>query len=154
MRVWAAVCLALAMAIPVAAADVEQEARAIEAMLVAPCCWSQQVSVHQSEAANEIKKEVRASLEAGRTRQQILDAYVAKYGTRILIQPPAEGFNATLYVLPIVALVFSAGGVAWIVRRLTRKPMEAERPAAPADTHAEPADGLQARLEEELDEMD
>jgi cytochrome c-type biogenesis protein CcmH len=152
MRVWAAACLALATAIPVAATDIQPEAREIEAMLVAPCCWSQQVSIHQSEAAAEIKAEIRASLDAGRTRQEILDAYVAKYGTRILIQPPAEGFNATLYVLPVVALVFSAGGVAWIVRRFTSgaRPLESARepePVVQADAE------LETRLQDELDDM-
>lgn len=152
MRVWAVMCLALATAIPVAATGVEQEAREIEAMLVAPCCWSQQVSIHQSEAAAQIKAEIRTSLTAGRTRQEILDGYVAKYGTRILIQPPAKGFNATLYVLPVVALVFSAGGVAWLVRRFTSgaRPMEPAREPEPV---VQTDEELEARLQDELDDL-
>ena len=68
--------LSLAVAGAGVAADVEREAREIEAMLIAPCCFSQQVSVHQSPAADEVRADVRARLAAGETRQQILDAYV------------------------------------------------------------------------------
>jgi cytochrome c-type biogenesis protein CcmH len=130
--------------------DLEREARELEQMLVAPCCWSQQVSVHQSEAAYQIKAEVRQALAAGRTRQAILDAYVEQYGMRILIQPPAKGFNASLYVLPVVALVFSAGGVALVVRRFTRRPPAGEPLEAPARLDEE----REARLDDELEQLD
>ena len=45
-----AAILALALAIPGmrGAADVEPEARTLEAMLIAPCCFTQQVSIHRS----------------------------------------------------------------------------------------------------------
>jgi cytochrome c-type biogenesis protein CcmH/NrfF len=95
------------------------------------------------------------ALDAGQTRQQILDAYVAQYGTRILIQPPAKGFNATLYVLPVVALVFSAGGVAWMVRRFLHRPapVDADVPSA-GPAGAAPDAALESRLDDELQELD
>jgi cytochrome c-type biogenesis protein CcmH len=100
--------------------DLESEARAIDAMLIAPCCFSQQVSVHQSAAAHEVRRDVRARLAAGQTRQQVLDAYVAQYGTRILAEPPAAGFNLALYVMPFLMLIASLGVVAVILRRLAK----------------------------------
>lgn len=142
------------LAVPSSA--IEREARELEAMLVAPCCWSQQVSLHQSEAASQIKTEIRLGLNAGQTRQQILDGYVAQYGTRILIQPPAKGFSATLYVLPVVAFVFSAGGVAWMVRRFTRRPSPVDAAAlATPSAIVPPADpALESRLNHDLEELD
>jgi cytochrome c-type biogenesis protein CcmH len=95
----------------------ETEARKIEAQLIAPCCWSQQVSVHQSPAADEIKKDVRLRLARGQARQQIIDDYVVQFGTRILAEPPAQGFSRFLYVLPPVLLLAGAGLVVVIVRR-------------------------------------
>lgn len=135
---------------PVAPVDLDQEARAIEAMLVAPCCWTQQVSEHQSEAAEQIKREVRASLAAGRSRTEIVDAYVAQYGERILVVPRAHGFNLVLYLLPVFTLVVSAGGIAWLVRRMSRR-AEAPEPA-PAPAGSDPA--AEAELDRELDEID
>jgi hypothetical protein len=47
-----AIVVALSIAPALANVDLEREARAIETMLIAPCCFSQQVSVHQSAAAD------------------------------------------------------------------------------------------------------
>jgi cytochrome c-type biogenesis protein CcmH/NrfF len=88
--------------------DLEREARSLEAALIAPCCFSQQVSVHESPASDEVRRDVRARLAAGQTRQQILDAYVKEYGKRILAVPPPEGFDVTLYVTPIAVFVLTA----------------------------------------------
>lgn len=145
----------LVLATPVAAQDIEPEARAIEAMLIAPCCWLQQVSVHQSEAAIKIKADVRVALRAGRTRQQILDEYVTQYGPRILVEPPARGFGASLYVLPAVILFASALVVGLVVRRFTAR----ARPASPAPSDATPAASgedaaLADKLDDELSELD
>jgi len=130
----------------------EQEAKQIETMLIAPCCWSQQVSLHQSPAADEIKANIRRLLAQNKTRQQILDAYVSEYGDRILAEPPARGFSAALYVLPWVFLAGSVGLVVTVVRRLRahapRAPSAAQRtPSAESEAEAD-------RLDEELRNLD
>ncbi|HSL20571.1 MAG TPA: cytochrome c-type biogenesis protein CcmH [Vicinamibacterales bacterium] len=150
MRLTIVAALLVFLAAPAVAVDREAEARAIEAMLVAPCCWSQQVSVHQSEAATRIKTEIREALAAGRARQAILDGYVQQYGTKILVEPPARGFAAWLYVTPVVALVFSAAGVGLLVRKFARRGASAERPQEPPSADVE----LAARLDEELQDLD
>jgi cytochrome c-type biogenesis protein CcmH len=129
-------------------ATLEREARAIEAMLIAPCCWSQQVSVHQSAASDEIKQTIRRLLGEGKTRQQILDGYVERYGDRILAEPPARGFSAVLYVLPWVFLAGGVGLVVLVFRRL-RGPATAGAPAASA-----PSEEESARIDEELRDLD
>jgi cytochrome c-type biogenesis protein CcmH len=119
VSVFAIVALSFAQADP--AADLEAEAQSIDAMLIAPCCFTQQVSAHQSAAANEVRRDVRARLVAGQRRQQILDAYVGQYGKRILAEPPAAGFDHTLYVTPFLLLIVSAGMVAAVLRRFTTR---------------------------------
>jgi cytochrome c-type biogenesis protein CcmH len=145
-----ATILALGLSLTVAAGPdpqaLEQQARELEAKLIAPCCWMQQVSLHQSPASDEIKKNIRVMLAAGQTSQQILDAYVAQYGDRILAEPPARGFSASLYVLPWLFLAGSIGLVVFIVRRLRTPTSELARrsePAAMNDTESE-------RIDEEL----
>lgn len=130
-------------------ADLEREARVLEAMIIAPCCFSQQVSVHQSPAADEVRKDVRARLGAGETRQQILDAYVAQYGKRILAEPPAAGFDLALYVLPPLLLVASAGLIVVLLRRFSRRPV-----AAADGAQAVHANGYEQKLDDELRDMD
>ena len=148
MQATVAIWLAVAAAAPQA---VEQEAKQIEAMLIAPCCWSQQVSVHQSPASDEIKTNIRRLLAEGKTQQQILDAYVAEYGDRILAEPPAHGFNAALYVLPWVFLAGSVGLVVLVIRRLRTPGREVTASAS----RAAPIDEAEAeRIDDELRKLD
>jgi cytochrome c-type biogenesis protein CcmH len=129
----AAVLLSAQAALGQPAADPaqEKEAKEIETMVIAPCCWSQQVSVHQSPAADQMKKDIRAQLAEGNTRPQILDAFVAQYGERILAEPPARGFKRTLYVLPVLLLVASGVVLSFVVKRMARQPALAGGPAEP-----------------------
>lgn len=148
------IVLALSLGQSPSAADLDQEARAIDAMLIAPCCFSQQVSVHQSAAADEVRHDVRARLAAGQTREQILDAYVSRYGKRILAEPPAIGFDLTLYIMPVVMMAASLGLITAVLRRFTRSAF----PTVPASTvdgagvRAEPS--LEERLDDELRDLD
>ena len=100
--------MGLAMSVTIRGTDLDKDARELEAMLIAPCCFSQQVSVHHSAAADEVRQDIRKRLAAGETREQILDAYEAQYGKRVLAEPPAEGIARMLYVLPPLVFVLTA----------------------------------------------
>ena len=146
--------MTLGLWLAVAAADpqaLEREAKQLEAKLMAPCCWAQQVSLHQSPAADEIKQTIRKLLAEGKTSEQILDIYVAQYGDRILAEPPARGFSRLIYVAPWVFLVASVGLVIVVIRRLravSPTPARSERAAAsPSEAEAD-------RIDEELRNLD
>ena len=144
----------------------EQEARAIERLVIAPCCWMQPVSDHQSPASDEVKQQIREWLSAGRTRQQVLDGFVEQYGVRVLAEPPNRGFSRFLYFTPIAVLGVSAVGLIVFVRRWTgrqpRRPQEAAggsgQETASADARPSARDPENAayedRLEDELRELD
>jgi cytochrome c-type biogenesis protein CcmH len=129
----------------------EEKAREIENELIAPCCWTQPVSKHYSQAADEIRRGIRSMLAEGKTEQQILDFYVAEYGERILSSPRAVGFNSVVYVLPWVALVGGMVVVVLFLKRL-RAPGPLPEPAKPAEPSV--AGGYAERLERELRELE
>ncbi len=131
----------------------EREARVIDAMLIAPCCYSQQVSVHQSPAADEAKADIRARLSVGQDRQQILAAYVDQYGKRVLAEPPAVGFDLTLYIMPFVVLLGSMGVIALAVRRFTGRASRLGAVAGNGTTVPPEAD-LEAKLDDDLRDLD
>jgi cytochrome c-type biogenesis protein CcmH/NrfF len=142
----------------------EHEARQIETMLIAPCCWSEQVSRHHSEAAEQVKQEIRAMLAAGLTQQEVLDRFVGAYGIRILAEPPDAGFGRVLHHAPWMAGLVSAIGLGFIIRHVTRgrlRETQADqsgsaglavpaepRPAAPLE------DEYRQRLDDELRDLD
>ena len=136
---------------PTLSPELEREAREIEALVIAPCCFSQQVSVHNSPAATEVRRDIRVRLAAGQDRTRILAAYTAEYGDRILAEPPARGFNRLLYVLPPILGLAGIGLLFVVVRNFTRRgrTATAARPA-PATAPGE----LDDRLDEELRNLD
>jgi cytochrome c-type biogenesis protein CcmH len=132
---------------PAPSRSLEVTARQLETMLIAPCCWQQPVSEHQSQASEDVKREIRVLLSAGKTKQQVLDAFVQQYGKRILAQPRAEGFGLLLYVGPVIAFGVGSAGLIVLVRRLSRKGADQAPPPPPVDQKY--AD----RLEEELNDL-
>jgi cytochrome c-type biogenesis protein CcmH len=144
--------MALSIAPGLGASDLEREARAIEGMLIAPCCFSQPVADHRSAAADEVRRDIRARLAAGETREQILASYVAQYGVRILAEPPMAGFDLTLYVVPVLLLVASAGLVVAVIRRFASgHPVDATAAAGRARLVDQQ---LESRLDDELRDLD
>ena len=133
--------------------SLEQEARAIERMVIAPCCWMQPVSDHQSPASDEVKQQIRVWLAAGKARQQVLDGFVEQYGARVLAEPPNRGFSRFLYLTPMAVFGLSAVGLIVFVRRWTgRKAGTPQEPRPPARDPENAA--YEDRLEDELRELD
>jgi cytochrome c-type biogenesis protein CcmH len=131
--------------------ELEERARWIESELIAPCCWTQPVSQHYSEASTQIRIEVRQMLAAGRTEPEVLNAYVARYGERILASPPARGFNRLAYILPWAFLVF--GSIALLMILRAWKPKSAV-PAPNGTSTGKSGDDMDRRIAEELREFE
>lgn len=144
-------------AAPLSGPALEREARDIETLLIAPCCWNQTVAEHQSGVVEEVKKEIREQLAAGMSRQQVLDAFVSRYGKKILAEPPAQGFGLLVYVVPLVVFAVSGIGLTVIIKRMSgRAPAEPAVAAAGAGA-APPRAGERdyaQRLDDELRDMD
>jgi cytochrome c-type biogenesis protein CcmH len=153
LRICAGLLPAMVWAAMAAGADnrsATEKAREIEDNLIAPCCWSQPVSQHYSEVSEQIRQEVRAMVEAGKSRDEILDYYVAKYGERILATPRAKGFNALAYILPWAALALGAGLLIALLRKL-RSPAPSHIPGALPSVSDSRYDAI---IEKELRDLD
>jgi len=115
--------------------QLDKTAREIEDTLIAPCCWSQPVSQHYSEVSEQIRKEVREMLAAGKSREEILDYYVSQYGERILATPRPRGFNVLAYVLPWGALILGVWLLFVILKKLRSPVTEPESTALPDERY-------------------
>jgi cytochrome c-type biogenesis protein CcmH/NrfF len=98
----------------------------------------------------ELHREVVALVEQGKTAEEILAAFVDKYGEKALMAPPAKGFNWAGYLLPGIAIVLVGVVLGWVLLRRARTRAPAPVPAgtgagAPGLTSDE-----DARLREEL----
>ena len=120
----------------------------IEGQFICTSCHEPLDQVSSPQAISE-KEYLIGLLDRGLTMSQVKSAMVNQYGVAVLAQPPASGFNLTVYILPPAILV---GGLVLLAYTL---PKWRERSRIAAATPMAGADPLQPeeseRLEQELD---
>lgn len=99
-----------------------------------------------------IKAEIRERLARGESKQQILDAFRARYGEKVLSSPTFQGFNWFAWITPFAALLAAGTVLAVAIRRRVHATAVADAAPAPPATPGEAA--LRARLARELDDLD
>ena len=119
--------------------DIEDEVMCVECGTV--------LAVSESPVALQERAFIRQQIAAGKDKAQIKAALVDQYGEEILAQPKASGFNATLWIVPIVIVLLAAGGIGVALRR-----WRATAGEAPIETHLPPelSDEDARRLDAEL----
>jgi cytochrome c-type biogenesis protein CcmH len=86
---------------------------------------------------------IRRQIARGRTKEQIKDALVDRFGPAVLALPEDEGFGLAAYLIPILVALSASVGVFTAARRWRRS-----APAAPSPPRPNPED--EQRLEREL----
>jgi len=107
----------------------------IAKQMYCPVCENEPLDACRTAACQQWRAQIGQMLSEGQSDQQIKDYFVARYGVRVLAQPPAQGTSLLLYVLPIVGLIVGVVIVVWLLRRLRARGAQAPvRPAAPQST--------------------
>jgi cytochrome c-type biogenesis protein CcmH len=124
-----AALLLLVFAAPAAAApptlpDLEDEVMCVE-------CGTPLI-VSQSPVANQERAFIQQQIAAGKSKAQIKAALVEEYGDQVLAEPGGDGFDATLWIVPVLLVLLGAAGIVFAVRRWRRNGPEPEAPLAPA----------------------
>jgi cytochrome c-type biogenesis protein CcmH/NrfF len=89
-------------------------------------------------------------LAQGKTEQQIIDAFVAQYGTIAYVEPPKHGFGLVAWVMPFVYFLMGLALVVFIVRKWAMRPGTASPAAVPA--HNEALDRARAQAARETED--
>jgi len=88
-----------------------------------------------------LHKEVLDLRGAGKSPEEVVAAFVTKYGEQILMAPPPEGFNLAGYLVPGVAVVVAGALIAVVLLRRGRRQVPAPAtdsiPAGPAPSQAD-----------------
>lgn len=117
-------CLLLAAAGPAAAEKVSEdplERRMLEIASQLRCavCQNQPVSESNAELARDMRRLIREQIEAGRSREEIIQYFVDRYGDYVLLKPPVEGAGLPVWFAPLVLLaVIGVTGFLYLRRRL------------------------------------
>ena len=73
------------------------------------------------ETAKGMLKEVDQHIARGETDEQIIQAFVAEYGSIVYVVPPKTGFGLVAWLMPIAYIVLGLGLVVFFMRRWSRR---------------------------------
>ncbi len=119
----------------------------IAKQMYCPVCENEPLDACRTAACQQWRAQIGQMLSEGQTEQQIKDYFVARYGPRVLAQPPAQGTSLLLYVLPIIGLIVGVIILVWLLRRFRARGAAAPA-AAPAATTS--GDEYVDRVEQDL----
>ena len=86
-----------------------------------PVCPAETIDQAQVEISFQMRAIIREMLAEGRTRDEILDFFVDRYGPDILAAPPKSGRNLLAWILPIVGVAIGLAGVFLVIRAMTNR---------------------------------
>ncbi len=96
------------------AADPALEARvlAIAEELRCVVCQNETLAASQADLARDLRGQIRLQLQQGRTREEIVEFMVARYGAFVLYRPPLQATTVLLWSGPFILFVLAAG---WLI---------------------------------------
>jgi cytochrome c-type biogenesis protein CcmH len=114
---------------PVALTPEQEELAAeIESMLKCPVCRSQSVRTSRSFMAEDMSRRIRRMVAEGKSKEEIRDYFVARYGDYIVLAPRKEGFAWTVWLLPFALVAGGAATIVVVTRRWKGRPPAAAPP--------------------------
>jgi cytochrome c-type biogenesis protein CcmH len=122
-------------------------ARELEGKLIAPCCWTQTLDIHDSPIAEQLRAEISQRLKRGEQAATIEDDLAARYGEKIRAVPRGEDPRQALPVLVGGAMGIAAIWLVWLGISWLRR-----NKAAPPSQSPE-AQQWDKQLDDELEQM-
>ena len=96
----------------------------LEHAVLAPCCYTESVAIHQSEIALKMRLEIAKWVAAGKPDQEILDTYAGLYGSKVLVDPRTMPRGWTPF-FPWLVLILGVFLMAWLVKHWSAAPRTA-----------------------------
>ncbi|MGB5757100.1 MAG: cytochrome c-type biogenesis protein CcmH [Acidimicrobiales bacterium] len=123
---WVGLAAAAVGLLVVAAVDqggIESDAEQIQRLsesYACPVCDGESVADSNAAVAASIRQFISDEVTAGTSEVQIRNQLIEAYGVEVLLNPPAEGITALVWVLPVMFVVLGAVGVAGAITRNNR----------------------------------
>jgi cytochrome c-type biogenesis protein CcmH/NrfF len=95
------------------------------------------LSLADSPQASRERDFINGLIDKCQSTQQIKTALVAQYGPRVLALPKESGFNAAVYIVPLLALLFGSALAVVAVRWWSSRESGEPAPVVPAPSRAD-----------------
>ncbi len=142
--------LVLWLALTAMPAFADGEVDEIGTSLMCQCGCTMVLTSCDCGTAEQMRGEIRDMLGQGKTKADILNYYVGKYGEKVLAAPVAQGFNLSAYITPFAVILVGAGALALMVRQWVIRTRTAAPSPGPVSVTAASPNELRSRLEQEL----
>lgn len=86
-----------------------------------PKCQNQNISGSSAPIAKDIKDRVYKMIKQGKSKQEIIDHFIDRYGNYITYKPPMSGFTLILWIGPFIGLVLGLIVLTVLVKRISRQ---------------------------------
>ncbi len=141
------------LAIPVVPRSQLEKELQTEIICMCGTCGRKRIGECTCGKAAEMREEVAKLVDEGKTREQIYDYYIAKYGSQEpLASPIDKGFNRLAWLFPYVLGASGAAAVAFVAFRWSRHTLEPAADTTETATAEDPE--LRSRLDDELRDLD
>ncbi len=125
-RAWFFLLLLVSLSMPVLANEaqplatdeaVEKRMLFISEELRCLVCQNETLAASRADLANDLRREIRSLIAAGKTDQEILDFMVARYGDFVRYRPPLKPTTWLLWGGPFLLMGGGLATLVWLLRR-------------------------------------
>jgi cytochrome c-type biogenesis protein CcmH len=99
-------------------------------------CQNQPVSESNADLAKDMRAIIREQLKQGKSRQEIMQYFVDRYGDYILLKPPFDYFGALLWIAPPLLILLIGGFAVGVIRHRARVAAPGSAPTLSAEDEA------------------
>lgn len=86
----------------------DSDLRSVYLEIQSPYCPGRALSDCPTEKAEKLRDEIRLSLEAGQTKDRVVEDIIARYGEEYRAKPKASGFGVLAWLMPFVFILVLA----------------------------------------------
>jgi len=115
---------------------------AVAKKLSCPTCTGINVADCPTETCAQWRAKIGELLAEGKSEQEILDYFAARYGDHVLQIPPKRGFFVWVWTLPVAAIIAGLAWLAYLMRGWSQRRAMVPAEIAAASDGMEDADAL------------
>ena len=140
-RLWASLCLSLMATVLLVSPSHAQTTHPADQMytiakkLNCPTCAGRNLADCPTDTCTQWKNEIIDQLNQGKTAEEIVGYFEARFGATVLQEPPKQGFTLWMWLIPIVALIGLGVTATMVIQRSSRGTIAS---AAPVSSTADP----------------
>jgi cytochrome c-type biogenesis protein CcmH len=104
------------------------------------------LDVSSAPVAQDMKQYIAQRIEAGWTKERIIDGLVDEFGSGVLATPPKSGFDLVAWIVPALAVALGLAAIPLVARAWARRPGARDDPPALSPEEARRVDEELRRL--------